>query len=385
MSVWKRWSAAALVSMTLWTGASAAANSVEMLREMFRTPVTEWKQTLRDNSRLLNGEFFTSVDKRIRWGLENNHVDDAFRFAMVGDFSCEAVNKPANYRIDLAEGFFKAQNDRLAGQIVDNIMITSAGTEPALRAQFLRGELKERAQDLFGAYQEFHTLAEQKYRPADTWYKCALISGFIGKEEQARAEYQLAANAGSQLAMNELEKIKARDAGGFDSLEPLANSDGTPIQMPDTANMPDVAPPPDNPRVNTNPDRTPPAVVASSGDDLEKAREAAKLGKLDDAAGLYEKVFNDGKDAEVSREFGAVLYRMGALDLAKSVYDEALGRNKNDVELLRGRANTLERMYDRTGQKNDLTAAVRDYKQAKTLDPGHELLPWELSRAESKN
>ena len=109
-----------------------------MLMEMFRTPITEWRQQLKDNSRLLDEDFFTNVGKRIRWGIENNHVDDAFRFAIAGDFACEAVSRPANYRIDLAELFYKAENTTMTGQIIDNIIITSLGHFYGVRAAAYR-------------------------------------------------------------------------------------------------------------------------------------------------------------------------------------------------------------------------------------------------------
>jgi hypothetical protein len=63
MKVWRRWGAVALLSLTVWSGAFAApaTNSVEMLREMFRAPVTEWQSTLRAHRGLLNEEFFVNA------------------------------------------------------------------------------------------------------------------------------------------------------------------------------------------------------------------------------------------------------------------------------------------------------------------------------------
>lgn len=385
MKGWKRWSAAALLSATLWTGAFAATTSVEMLRDMFRLPVTEWQSTLRANSRLLNAEFFDNVGKRIRWGIENNHVDDAFRFAMVGDFSAQAVNKPDNFRIDLAELFFKAQNFQMAGQICDNIRITSPDSQAAPKAQFIGAQIKEAQKDLFGAYTDYVELAEKRYLPADTWYRAGLISLYIGEATRAKDEFK---KSGSPQSQQKIAEIDAQLQNNWDSLPPIPNSPED-TAVPNTATMtpnvpssaspeyPTISATPETPAANPNP-------RAASASPLDRARMAVASGDLVGAIEFYGDIFKNG-DPKVAVEYGAVLYRMGDLEEAKKIYDQALAKNSKDVELLRGRANTLERMYDREGSRDALKAAITDYKQAFALAPNHELLPWELDRAQSKN
>ncbi len=397
MKGWKRWGASAMLSVALWTGANAAATtSVEMLREMFSRPITEWQQTLRSNTRLLNEEFFTNVGKRVRWGIENNHVDDALRFAIVGDFAAEAVGKPANYRIDLADLFFKAQNYNMAGQIVDNILVSSGNTPAAKPARFMKAKLYEVNKDLFNAYNLYVELANDRFRPEETWYSAGLISLFMNEVSRAKEELGKSAQAGSTLAPQRLEEIAARENQSWDSIPAARSGMNQPTVLPNTK---DVTPYPASSENPEYPDlipagtRTDPATPSNSGvalttpqpagDPLEQARMAVADNRLIDAIDLFEGIFDPG-NAEVSVEFGAVLYRMGDLEQAKGVYDKALARNAKNVELLRGRANTLERMYDRQGQKTDLNAALADYRQARTLDPQHMLLPWELTRAESK-
>lgn len=385
MKVWRRWGAAALISATLWTGAGAAASStsaVEMLREMFRTPVTEWQGTLRSHRGLLNEEFFTNVSKRVRWGIENNHVDDAFRFAMVGDFAAEAVNRPANYRIDLVELFYKADNFQMAGQIVDNIRITSPESSQARDAQYFGALMKEKQKDLFGAYTDFLDLAEKRYKPEETWYRAGLISLFIGETTRAKEEF---AKSGSPPALAELERIKKTEEGGFDSLPPVPNQPGD-MAVPDTTRM-SVSPP--SSATPEYPTLSPEGPVAASSpppaaDPLARARLAVADNRLVDAIEIYAEIFDPG-DAQIALEYGAVLYRTGDLEQARSVYDKAIAKNSKNVELLRGRANTLERMFDRLGQADNLKAALSDYRQAAALAPDHQLIPWELSRAQAKN
>jgi tetratricopeptide (TPR) repeat protein len=380
MRTWKRIGVAAALAASLWTGAAAATTSVEMLREMFNRPVTEWKQELKNNSRLLNDDFFSNVSKRIRWGMENNHVDDAFRFAMVGDFAAEAVNRPATYRIDLAEAFFKDGNTIMPGQIADNIIISSPDTEEARRAQFLRGRLFETAKDLFNAYMMYKALADQKWQPADTWLKCGEISLLIGEEKRGLEELGLAAAAGSAEAEDILAKYKARDQD-WNSIPALPNQPGdqTFPNTDQTPTAPSLSP-------TSGETTAPPAVPSSevsSSDPLAMARDAMAHNHLSEGISMYAALF-DPNDPQVCREYGAALYRSGDLKTARQIFDQALARHGNDVELLRGRANTLERMYDRQGDKATLAAAIADYQKAASLDPDHQLLSWELARAQAK-
>jgi tetratricopeptide (TPR) repeat protein len=375
MKGWRRYGASALLAATLCTAASAAATPVQMLVEMFRTPVTEWRQQLKDNSRFLDDDFFTNVGKRIRWGIENNHVDDAFRFAIAGDFACEAIDKPGNYRIDLADLFYKAENTTMTGQIVDNIILTSPGTEPAMRAQFLRGRLFENSKDLFNAYLTYKDLADKDWHPADTWLKCGQISLLIGEEKRGLEELARADAAGNAEASRILAQYKARENAGWEQIPPLPNAPGDNTQV-NTAS-PGAVPSP-------APSGQQPVAVAPSGERLQMARLATADNRLADAIDLYAQIFTPD-DAEISREYAAVLYRAGNLSMAKAIFDQALAKHADDVELLRGRANTLERMYDREGQKANLAAALADYRQASLLDPNHQLLSWELSRAQAKN
>ena len=367
MSGWKHWGASALLGMALWTSAGAASTSAEMLREMFAVPPTEWRQHLQTNRRLLNEEFFTNVDRRVRWGIENNHVDDAFRFAMVGDFAAEVSKRPANYRIDLAELFFKAQNYLMTRQIIDNIIITSADTPTALRAQFLRARLKEMEKDLFGAYQDYVELANKKYEPAETWYKAGQISGFRGDLVRAKEEFKKAAAAGSKPAEIELQRIEQMNNVDWANIAPAPNTSNTTAPRLDPVDPSGTNPPP-----------------ISVEDPIAKARLALADGRVDDAIAGFQSAY-DPNNVEVAREYGAALYRSGDLAKAKTILDQALAKHPNDVELLRFRGNTFERMYDREGQTNNLKAAIADYQKALGFEPNHDLLPWEMERAKAKS
>lgn len=60
---------------------------VQMLQGLFRSQVTDWPEILKRHEYLLTDRFFENIDKRIVWGLENGHFDDADRFRMLRRFA----------------------------------------------------------------------------------------------------------------------------------------------------------------------------------------------------------------------------------------------------------------------------------------------------------
>lgn len=335
-----------------------------MLRDLFRLPITEWRQHLQDNRRLLGPDFFSNVEKRIRWGVENNHIDDAFRFAMVGDFGSEVTGRPANFRIDLAEIFFKAENLVMTAQIVENILITSPNGAAANRSWYLKARLFEMQKNLFAAHEIYVKLGKQNYDPANTWLKAGKIDLLIQKEGRAKEELALAARAGSREADELLKRIKAAENQGFDFIAPIPNT--TPTTPPSAANPSGTG-------------------VSAGPSPLVAARTAVDNKQLDSALQQYKTILaSDPKNLEALQDFAALLYRTGDLVQAKVETDKALVDYPQDVKLLRTRANTMERLFDRSGRQVDLEAAIADYQAASAVSPNHPFLPAELSRATAK-
>lgn len=357
----KIWST--LLLLVLVTQAQAATTTVEMLRDMFRRPVTEWREVLKSNRALLDQQFFSNVEKRIRWGIENNHIDDAFRFAMVGDFGSEAKSKPANFRIDLAELFFNAENFVMAGQIVDNIMVTSPDTPAAKRAAFLRARLFEMQKNLFQAHAAYVELARQGYKPEEAWHKAGLISMLIHEESRGLEELKRAKEAGSVAAGIDYDKFKSQLTGDWvESFPAAANTSGTTNEgLVNTSKGPD------------------------KGELLTEAKSAVLAGNLDVGRAKYQEAYNlDNNNPEIFRGLAAVLYRQGALGEAKAFLDKVITQDQNDPELYRFRGNVLERMYDRDKNQQNLAAAVADYEKALSLSPNHQFLQTEYQRAKGK-
>lgn len=353
----------ALLGILLSTTAQAATSPVEMLRELFRRPETEWKQILTQSRSLLDQQFFENVEKRIRWGIENNHIDDAFRFAMVGDFASEVRNRPANFRIDLAELFFQAQNLTMAGQIVDNIMVTSPGTEPGKQAMFLKARMLEMQRDVFRAHEFYVELAKLGYRAGESWYKAGQISMAIQQESRAEKEWENAQKAGNLEAGIALEQYRRQAKGDWvDAFPPVEN----------------------RPDIDTTTGIEPKAPELEE-DYLFAADLALQEGELDTARAKLNAAYEKSpKDLDVVRRMGALLYRMGHLEEARAFLDTALADAPQDVELLRTRANTEERLFDRSKKPDHLERALADYSKAVRLQPNHQFLTIEYQRAQEK-
>lgn len=87
-----------------------------LLKQVFRAEQDEWPAVLVDHRDQLDDAFFERVMARILWSVENNQVDDAIRFALVGDMASQTMGRPGQYRATLVEAFEKAGNIEAARQ-----------------------------------------------------------------------------------------------------------------------------------------------------------------------------------------------------------------------------------------------------------------------------
>lgn len=111
-----------------------ASESTEMVRSLLRTPNSEWREALQHSVHLLDDQFFESIDKRVSWGINNNHKDDALLFARVGDFAAEARNRPATFRLNLAKVLIEVDDPEMAREVIDDILNTQATTETSRKS-----------------------------------------------------------------------------------------------------------------------------------------------------------------------------------------------------------------------------------------------------------
>lgn len=78
------------------------ADQVELLKDVFARPVSEWSERLAQDQALLDSSFFENIKARIAWSQSHRHWNDAVRFAMVGELSAKIVGREENLHSLLA-------------------------------------------------------------------------------------------------------------------------------------------------------------------------------------------------------------------------------------------------------------------------------------------
>lgn len=134
-----------MVLLAVLGTADAASSDMEMLRKLFGSPRQEWKEQLAQHQPLLDDQFFAKVSQRISWSLENNHKDDAIRFALVGDLGSQVVSRQANYRLELAHRFVAAKDVEGAMSALEHVSAQDATKAQVAEAERLRAELQKTA------------------------------------------------------------------------------------------------------------------------------------------------------------------------------------------------------------------------------------------------
>lgn len=163
-----------------------------MVRDLFRKPVGEWKSHLQAHSQLLDEAFFGKVSARIRWGIQNGHFDDAFRFAQLGDLAAEALGQNAHFREDL----FEAQQLRVEPDVyfsdpsLPNFQFYQHWSPE--RRRFVDAQLDQALGNLQEAHAAYLDLARQGYLPGLMWKRCAEVSRHLGYYSRAADELALA-------------------------------------------------------------------------------------------------------------------------------------------------------------------------------------------------
>lgn len=328
---------------------------IEMLKEVFKAPIPQWKEIMGRHRGQLDNSFFDKVERRIRWAIDNNHIDDAFRFAILGDLARDVVGKEGSYRLDLAWAFFKAGNFQMTQELVDNILITHPDTVAAL---YLKGRLQEQAKQLFEAHQTYEIVARRNYEKADCLYRMAAISFIIGEDKRAVEEAKEAIKAGSTLAQALLDKYNQSMSGGIA--------------------------PPDRPGPNN------PVPPVTSNSDVNALIQEAELqiaaNKFNAAEALLRKAIQaDPRSLPAHVSIGALFYRMGDIDSAIEYLDRATQLDGGSLEAWRYLGNSYERRFDVKADKADLDKAKAAYLKASALAPADPLVQIEVARIKSKN
>lgn len=335
---------------------------VQMLKQMFRLEQSQWPQTLKDNAGLIDESFFERIDQRIRWSANNNQVEDAIRFAMVGDFACDAVGKQGGYRLGLVEAFRKSGNSELAQTLVDNILITDPGNLPA---HYYRACYRRDAMDTGGAMEDFKWCIDHNYQLAPSYYFMAAICVVMDKQAEARKYVE------------ECLKIDPNFDGAQAMLTRLMPS----TVAPEVPNIFNDIPLPEStqPVVQRKVDRK------FHDQYFAKAEAAFRAGKFKEAEDSYVDAINADKNHADDWIFLAALhYRLGKFDMGLRELRAGLSLDPKRVDAWRYVGCCYERMFDRSQSANELKYAKHAYERALELQPGDPVATMGLERLSSK-
>jgi tetratricopeptide (TPR) repeat protein len=350
---------AALVTLTGPARAADELQQVQMLKVVFRRPTDEWKQALAEHRGLLDASFFERCEKRIRWSLENNLVDDAMRFALVADLAAQVVSRPPLYRLELAKAFYKAGNNQQCIDLLTQILITDRDppTVAVNPTKMFKANLLFEAQNFAPAYEVYKELVAANHEAAECLYRMAFISHLVGKDDQA---------------LKEVNQCLQRQPGHQEARKLLALIQGVPVSAPPGS---PGAPGSSRPGQGS-------AEAQKSFDEAERAYRESRWG---DAEKLYLAAIQaDPKMVKAYVYLGALYYRNKNLDLAIKFLQQAVEIDPGDVEGWRFLGNSYERRYDGVGNPEDLNSAVSCYQKAAALAPDSAVVQGELDRAVQK-
>ncbi|MEW6281683.1 MAG: CDC27 family protein [Candidatus Eremiobacterota bacterium] len=314
---------------------------VLMLRELFRTEQTQWMSTLEKHRGLLDASFFERCEARIRWALDNFHVEDAFRFAIVADFAAKLTGRPAMYRLELAEAAYKAGNVQLFDDIIQNVLVTDPGN---LGALFLKCTSLMDKRQFAPAYETLRDLEAKNFNLPKVCYLMALIEISMGETQKAIEHLK---KSGLPEALALLEKIQQQK----DDLRFVPTSAGN----PEAEKL------------------------------FAEAERYLAMGDLMTAESLYTKTLQiDPKHKNAGKYLGAVFYRQRELAKAVDLLAQVVRLDSQDPEAWHFLGNALERTFDTSGDAASLQNAIKAYQEAARLEPNNAIIQGELLRAQSK-
>lgn len=344
----------ALVLLAIPAGAASEAEQARMLKKLFRIAQPQWLQLLEEHRDLLDDSFFQRCQRRIRWDLDNHHLDDAFRFALVADLAARTVHRKEKYRLDLARLAHQAGNDTLATDILDNITVTAREEDEVSRkALFMKASILHDRKQYVDAYQIYDRLVKLNHRTAECLYRMGLISLQMAEEERARQQFEeaLRIDPHHDLARQELARLHQ---GPFATIAPAGNTPG-------------------------------PAAARRAESFFEEAEAFLENNRLDEAEDRYLKAIQANPHHIKAHVYlGALYYRRGALEQAIRHLSRATELDAGDAEAWRFLGNCYERLYDRQGNGEDLDRALEAYRRAAELNPADAFTSAELERAREK-
>ena len=354
-----------LLTVGLAQPCRAAEESMQalMLRKLFATPLDGWRKVLEDNKNILDTSFFQRVEARIRWSIDNGQVDDALRFALAGDTAGAVVKRKTDYRIQMSQLFRHRGNLTLAADIISNVLITEPENN---EAKFYQASLMHDNGHLIEAYPIYEELYKKNIHKAECAYRMGLID--IQKQEilDARKHLQEAVKLDPKhdLARIELAKVdKFIDNASFAPPSSASKSDkdsALPLSLPGEKNI-------------------------NIENLMADASFAMSSNEMDKAADIYGQVIaKDPKYVKAYVNLGAIYFQQGEFDQALRNFTVANKLSPNDFSITRYIGYCYEGLYDANGNPGDLAKAGEFYKQSGTLNPGNELIQFDMHRITAK-
>ena len=361
----------ALLGGALWAAplsvqAADESSQVLMLRRVFATSVEYWPDILKTETKLLDKSFFERIEARLKWSIDNGQIEDAVRFAYVGDLAGRIVNHKTTYRMQMAQLFRKIGNYSMAMDVINNVCITEPDNNDAI---FYRASLLQDGGDNVHCYKAYEELAKKNYRRAECYYRMSLL-------ELQRDEIEMAHNHlkdclkldpkhnDAKKVLSKLEAALAKatfipQSGDPGSALPVASAGQIPIATSDASKA-----------------------MALAND----ANKALQDGSVSEAKDLYNRALElDSKSAQAMIGRGFVAYRNGDVEEALLNFTAASQCVKQpDANLEHYLGCCYERRYDLNKNPRDLESARAHFQSCQKIDPNHPLVTLDLERIANK-
>lgn len=329
-------------------------------------PVSDWPKLMEQNRDLLDASFFERCDQRIRWGLDNNQIDDAIRFSMIADEAMRANGQEGKYSLSLVYAFLKSGNEQMAEQLLTFLRLRDP-KNPEVR--FLTFHIWRGQSNFHDAYNGYKMLAQEGYRSDECYYQMGFISALL--DQGPRAEKEL----GECLAINPNHK----EAQSL--LDKLVKSRPTFVPTGSNAGFKDV------PVVgNTTTSVAANAENQKLADSLFRQAEAhVQTNQLPKAKDEYLRALQANPGLTKANVYlGALLYRMGDLDGAVRYLTVGVEQNPKDHDAWRFLAYAYERRFDSKKDATDLQKAIAAFERGASVFPEDRQFKVELQRVRAK-
>ncbi|MGN0012667.1 MAG: tetratricopeptide repeat protein [Candidatus Bruticola sp.] len=362
--------AAALLGVSLSFAAPVQAadeaSQVLMLRRVFSAPVEAWPTVLKNNTRLIDKSFFERVEARIKWSIDNGQVEDAVRFAYVGDLAGQAVGRKTDYRMQMSQLFRKLGNFSMSLDLINNVCILEPDNK---EAQFYKASVLQDAGNNIDCYPIYEDLAKKNYRRSECYYRMSLLELQRSEIELARDHLKECIKLDSKHEPAKRELAKIEEALAKATFVPKSGTDSAALPVGNLGNLP----------IATS-DNSKAIALAGQG------YEALKAGSISKAKDLYAQALKLNATApQALLGAGLIAYRDGDIEsaiLSLTAAAKAYGGSNAEVEHYLGCC--YERRYDLNKNREDLKSAQAHFIKCKQINDNHPMVKMDLERIESR-